>query len=249
MDRILRPEGTVVMRDNVETLTKVERITKGMKWNTQIVDHGKGPYNPEKILVAVKTYWTETALNSNNRPNTTLIAEQIELWWPFLIKLITWSSLRRRQKGERGMTCSWSRLDRFIQMNNWRYEKPARQLDFTGGSDEMLLTQIFYGESFAFGTYCDGCQKLLAVRPHGVKDKREVSRDKLCFMVKMPTTWLISTNATIIGAVGPLALLLLQQPSAVYLLEHGKQARNVVSSSRIFSQNFLLFFNPKFSSR
>ena len=28
----------------------------------------------------------ETALNSNNRPNTTLIAEQIELRWPFLIK-------------------------------------------------------------------------------------------------------------------------------------------------------------------
>ena len=45
------------------------------------------------------------------------------------------------------------------------------------------------------------------------KTLKEVSRDKLCFMVKMPTTWLISTNATIIGAVGPLALLLLQQPS------------------------------------
>ncbi|WZZ34921.1 hypothetical protein YC2023_018322 [Brassica napus] len=66
MDRILRPEGTVVMRDNVETLTKVERITKGMKWNTQIVDHGKGPYNPEKILVAVKTYWTGQPSNNNN---------------------------------------------------------------------------------------------------------------------------------------------------------------------------------------
>ncbi|KAL0730801.1 hypothetical protein Bca4012_026895 [Brassica carinata] len=66
MDRILRPEGTVVMRDNVETLTKVERIAKGMKWNTQIVDHEKGPYNPEKILVAVKTYWTGQPSNNNN---------------------------------------------------------------------------------------------------------------------------------------------------------------------------------------
>ncbi|KAJ4876181.1 putative methyltransferase PMT17 [Raphanus sativus] len=65
MDRILRPEGTVVLRDNVEMLTKVERIAKGMKWNTQIVDHEKGPYNPEKILVAVKTYWTGQPSNNN----------------------------------------------------------------------------------------------------------------------------------------------------------------------------------------
>ena len=67
MDRILRPEGTVVLRDNVEMLTKVEKIAKGIKWNTQIVDHEKGPYNPEKILVAVKTYWTgQPSNNSNN---------------------------------------------------------------------------------------------------------------------------------------------------------------------------------------
>ncbi|XP_024010100.1 probable methyltransferase PMT17 isoform X2 [Eutrema salsugineum] len=69
MDRILRPEGTVVLRDNVETLTKVERILKGMKWKTQIVDHEKGPYNPEKILVAVKTYWTGQPSNNNNNNN------------------------------------------------------------------------------------------------------------------------------------------------------------------------------------
>nr|VDD24637.1 unnamed protein product [Brassica oleracea] len=40
-----------------------------MKWNTQIVDHGKGPYNPEKILVAVKTYWTGQPSNNNNNNN------------------------------------------------------------------------------------------------------------------------------------------------------------------------------------
>ena len=40
------------------------------------------------------------------------------------------------------------------------------------------------------------------------KTLKEVSREKLCFMVKMPTMWLISTNETITGAVGPLALLL-----------------------------------------
>lgn len=69
MDRILRPEGTVVLRDNVETLTKVERIVKGMKWKSQLVDHEKGPNNPEKILVAVKSYWTGQPSNKNNDNN------------------------------------------------------------------------------------------------------------------------------------------------------------------------------------
>lgn len=58
MDRILRPEGTVVFRDNVETLTKIQSITNGMRWKSRILDHEKGPFNPEKILLAVKSYWT-----------------------------------------------------------------------------------------------------------------------------------------------------------------------------------------------
>ncbi|XP_020276878.1 probable methyltransferase PMT17 [Asparagus officinalis] len=58
MDRILRPEGTVIFRDTVEVLVKVKGITDGMRWKSQIMDHESGPFNPEKILVAVKTYWT-----------------------------------------------------------------------------------------------------------------------------------------------------------------------------------------------
>ncbi|KAG6605628.1 putative methyltransferase PMT18, partial [Cucurbita argyrosperma subsp. sororia] len=58
MDRILRPEGTVIFRDTVEVLVKIQSITDGMRWRSQIMDHESGPYNPEKILVAVKTYWT-----------------------------------------------------------------------------------------------------------------------------------------------------------------------------------------------
>lgn len=58
MDRILRPEGTVIIRDNVEVLVKVQAITGGMSWKSQIMDHESGPFNPDKILVAVKTYWT-----------------------------------------------------------------------------------------------------------------------------------------------------------------------------------------------
>lgn len=58
MDRILRPEGTVIFRDTVEVLVKIQSITDGMRWNSQVIDHESGPFNPEKILVAVKSYWT-----------------------------------------------------------------------------------------------------------------------------------------------------------------------------------------------
>ncbi|MQM00159.1 hypothetical protein Taro_032892 [Colocasia esculenta] len=58
MDRILRPEGTVIFRDTVEVLVKIQGITDGMRWKSQIMDHESGPFNPEKILVAVRTYWT-----------------------------------------------------------------------------------------------------------------------------------------------------------------------------------------------
>ncbi|KAK9145953.1 hypothetical protein Sjap_005856 [Stephania japonica] len=61
MDRILRPEGTVIFRDTVEVLVKVQSITDRMRWSSQIMDHEGGPFNPEKILVAVKSYWTGEA--------------------------------------------------------------------------------------------------------------------------------------------------------------------------------------------
>lgn len=58
MDRILRPEGTVIFRDEVEVLLKIKSITDGMRWKSQILDHESGPFNTEKILVSVKSYWT-----------------------------------------------------------------------------------------------------------------------------------------------------------------------------------------------
>ncbi|XP_012086579.1 probable methyltransferase PMT18 isoform X2 [Jatropha curcas] len=61
MDRILRPEGTAIFRDTVEVLVKIQSITNGMRWTSQIMDHESGPFNPEKILVAVKSYWTGEA--------------------------------------------------------------------------------------------------------------------------------------------------------------------------------------------
>ena len=57
MDRILRPEGTVIFRDQVGVLMQVRRIVRGMRWNTKLVDHEDGPLVSEKVLFAVKQYW------------------------------------------------------------------------------------------------------------------------------------------------------------------------------------------------
>ncbi|KAL6009254.1 hypothetical protein ACLOJK_022482 [Asimina triloba] len=58
MDRILRPEGAVILRDEVDFLIKVKGMADGMRWTTKMVDHEDGPLVSEKILVAVKQYWT-----------------------------------------------------------------------------------------------------------------------------------------------------------------------------------------------
>ncbi|XP_022863946.1 probable methyltransferase PMT2 [Olea europaea var. sylvestris] len=57
MDRILRPEGAIIFRDEVDVLIKVKKIIGGMKYDSKLVDHEDGPLVPEKILVAVKQYW------------------------------------------------------------------------------------------------------------------------------------------------------------------------------------------------
>ena len=57
MDRILRPEGAVIFRDQVDVLMKVKRIVRGMRWKTKMVDHEDGPLVSEKVLFAVKQYW------------------------------------------------------------------------------------------------------------------------------------------------------------------------------------------------
>ncbi|KAG8383091.1 hypothetical protein BUALT_Bualt05G0148500 [Buddleja alternifolia] len=57
MDRILRPEGAVIFRDEVDVLVKVKKMIGGMRWDSKMMDHEDGPLVPEKILVAVKQYW------------------------------------------------------------------------------------------------------------------------------------------------------------------------------------------------
>ncbi|KAG5007219.1 hypothetical protein AAZX31_09G131000 [Glycine max] len=66
MDRILRPEGSVIIRDDVDILVKVKSIVNGMDWDCQIVDHEDGPLEREKLLFAVKNYWTAPAASDKN---------------------------------------------------------------------------------------------------------------------------------------------------------------------------------------
>ncbi|XP_038709179.1 probable methyltransferase PMT15 [Tripterygium wilfordii] len=65
MDRILRPEGSVIIRDDVDVLTKMKNIIDVMQWDGRIMDHEKGPHEREKILVAGKQYWTSPAPKQN----------------------------------------------------------------------------------------------------------------------------------------------------------------------------------------
>lgn len=57
IDRILRPEGTVVIRDSPEVIEKVDRIARAVRWSATI--HEKEPESRarEKILVARKNSW------------------------------------------------------------------------------------------------------------------------------------------------------------------------------------------------
>lgn len=57
MDRILRPEGAVIFRDQVDVLVKVKQMIGGMRWEYKMMDHEDGPLVPEKLLIAVKQYW------------------------------------------------------------------------------------------------------------------------------------------------------------------------------------------------
>ncbi|XP_031261364.1 probable methyltransferase PMT15 isoform X1 [Pistacia vera] len=61
MDRILRPEGSVIIRDDVDILVKIKSLIDGMQWDGRIADHEDSPHQRQKILFAVKQYWTAPA--------------------------------------------------------------------------------------------------------------------------------------------------------------------------------------------
>ncbi|KAI3800502.1 hypothetical protein L1987_28593 [Smallanthus sonchifolius] len=66
MDRILRPQGSVIIRDDVDLLVNAKNIAEELQWETRLVDHEEGPLVREKLLIAMKQYWTAPT-PSNNR--------------------------------------------------------------------------------------------------------------------------------------------------------------------------------------
>lgn len=61
MDRLLRPQGSVIIRDDVDVLVNVKSIVDGLQWESRLVDHEGGPHVREKLLIAIKQYWTAPA--------------------------------------------------------------------------------------------------------------------------------------------------------------------------------------------
>lgn len=71
MDRILRPEGSVIFRENIDILAKIKTITDKLNWSSQIVHGEDGPNHNEKLLFAVKNYWTAPALSDQQGSKAT----------------------------------------------------------------------------------------------------------------------------------------------------------------------------------
>ncbi|KAK6135308.1 hypothetical protein DH2020_030950 [Rehmannia glutinosa] len=56
-----KTEGSLIIRDDVDILVKVKKIADALNWDSRIVDHEDGPLEREKLLFAVKLYWTAPA--------------------------------------------------------------------------------------------------------------------------------------------------------------------------------------------
>ncbi|GAB4844433.1 Probable pectin methyltransferase qua3 [Ancistrocladus abbreviatus] len=62
MDRILRPEGTVIIRDLPEVIDKVSRIALSIRWTTSIHEKEPESHGRDKIMVATKTFWKPSSI-------------------------------------------------------------------------------------------------------------------------------------------------------------------------------------------
>ncbi|KAH0915939.1 hypothetical protein HID58_030385 [Brassica napus] len=60
VDRILRPQGTFIVRDDNETVGEIEKMVKSMKWNVTMT-HSKGG---EGLLSVQKSWWRPTEVET-----------------------------------------------------------------------------------------------------------------------------------------------------------------------------------------
>ena len=57
MDRMLRPEGIVVVRDSPEVIEKIARIAHAVRWTATIHEKEAESHGREIVLVATKNFW------------------------------------------------------------------------------------------------------------------------------------------------------------------------------------------------
>jgi methylase of polypeptide subunit release factors len=57
MDRILRPEGTVIIRDSPGMVARVVKVAKAIRWSFEISEAEPGAPGKEQIFVARKEFW------------------------------------------------------------------------------------------------------------------------------------------------------------------------------------------------
>jgi SAM-dependent methyltransferase len=60
VDRILRPEGKLIVRDNVETIREVENMAKSLQWEIRLI-YSNGN---EGLLCVQKTFWRPTEMET-----------------------------------------------------------------------------------------------------------------------------------------------------------------------------------------
>ena len=60
VDRILRPEGYLVIRDNVETIGEIESMAKSLHWDIRLTYSKNG----EGFLCIQKTFWRPTKVET-----------------------------------------------------------------------------------------------------------------------------------------------------------------------------------------
>jgi hypothetical protein len=60
VDRILTPEGKLIVRDNVETIREVENMAKSLQWEIRLI-YSNGN---EGLLCVQKTFWRPTEMET-----------------------------------------------------------------------------------------------------------------------------------------------------------------------------------------
>lgn len=64
MDRILRPGGTVIIRDTPTMLARVSKIAKAIQWKFEIFDPESRTPGKERIFLATKQFWSAEVVKS-----------------------------------------------------------------------------------------------------------------------------------------------------------------------------------------